>query len=250
MKTTMKPTTLLTSTLLAFGLTHGVAHAVDIPVTQDVMTSSFFQGTNTVRGYATENNRPVMRVSTDGAFGNAGAETIYLSFAHDFAAYTSPVVATLTLQSTEGGFGADASAATPFVVSAHGVDANPLTSITDDTNPTGTVSWLAFYNNQILPADNAAWTSENGFGTVTFDVSALVNSWISGGNSIHTIALTGKNDTSGNSFLHGFLNNDNGGTSMGYTFLSISAVPEPDTYALMLAGLVGIGLQARRQRKQ
>lgn len=237
--------------LLAMGLLQANAHAnVIIPVDEDVMTSSFFQGANTVRGYAAETTRPVMRVSTDGAFGVAGAETIYLSFDHDFSSFTGPVQAMLTLQSTEGGFGADASASAPYTVSAHGVNANPLSSIIDDTNPSGTVSWLDFYNNHILAADSAALTTVNSFGAVTFDVSALVNSWISGSNNIQIIALTGKNDTSGNDFLHGFLNNDNGGTAMGYTFLSVSAVPEPQAYILLLAGLGLMGMRLYRQQRR
>ncbi len=228
------------------------ALAVDIDVEQDVMTSSFFQGGNTVRGYAEESTRPVLRVSTDGAFGNAGAETTYLSFNYDFSSFTGPVVATLTMQSTDGGFGSSGAAtpspATPFLVSAHGVDADPLASITDDTNPGGSIDWLTFYNDHILAADSAASTSITGYGTVTFDVSALVNSWIDGSNDIHAIALTGKNDTSGNPFLHGFLNNDNGGTAMGYTFLTVTAVPEPETWAMLLAGLGLTGWMARRKR--
>lgn len=224
------------------------ALAVDIAVDQDVMTSVFFTGTDLVRGYSVETNRPVMRVSNHNTNGTNGAETIYLTFNYDFSTFTSPVVATLTMQSTEGGFGADASAGNPFTVSAHGVDADPLTSITDNTNPGGTVSWINFYNNHILAADSAAHTAIEGFGTVTFNVSALVNSWIDGSNTVHAIALTGKNDTSGNDFLHGFLNNDNGGVAMGYTYLTVTAVPEPETYAMLLAGLGLTGWMVRRKR--
>lgn len=231
---------------LATALPLSMAQAATvIPVDEDVMTSSFFQGTNTVRGYAAD-DRPTMRVSTDMPFASPGAETIYLSFDYDFSSFSGPVVATLTMQSAEGGFGYDASTGTPFTVSAHGVDANPLASITDDTNPGGTISWLDFYNNNILAADSTANTAIDSFGTVNFDVSALVNSWISGGNTIHTIALTGKNDASGIDFLHGFLDNDAGGTVMGYTYLTVSAVPEPETYAMLLAGLGALSLRLRR----
>ncbi|MBQ1764805.1 MAG: PEP-CTERM sorting domain-containing protein [Aquincola sp.] len=34
------------------------------------------------------------------------------------------------------------------------------------------------------------------------------------------------------------------------TALNVAAVPEPETYALMLAGLAGVGLAARRRRAQ
>ncbi len=238
-------------TLVALAASLGLAqsaHAVDIAVDQDVMTSVFFTGTDLVRGYAEDANRPVMRVSNHNTNGMTGAETIYLTFDYDFSTFTGPVVATLTMQSAEGGFCGDAGPGNPFTVSAHGVDLDPLASITDDTNPGGTVSWLNFYNNNILAADTAAYTSIDGYGTVTFDVSALVNSWVDGSNAIHAIAFTGKNDTSGNQFLHGFLNNDNGGTAMGYTFLTVTAVPEPETYAMLLAGLGMTGWMVRRRK--
>lgn len=238
MNTFRLPALALTLVSLSFS-----AHAEVIAPSETVMTSAFFIGANTVRGYAAD-NRPVLRVSTAQPFGLTGAETIYLTFGADFSAYSGPVTATLTLQSVAGGQGADASAERPFTVSAHGVSANPLTTIIDDTNPAGTVSWLSFYNNNILAADAAARTTVTGFGAVSFDVSALVNSWISGASSVQAIALTGKNDSSGLEFLHGFLNNAN---APGSTFLTVTAVPEPGTYALMGLGLFAVGAAARRK---
>lgn len=242
------------STALAAGLALGpsapaVAVAV-IPVTEDVMTSSFFQGANKVRGYAAESNRPVLRVSSENPFGTPGAETIYLFFDHDFSAYATPVVATLTLQSTAGGFGGDAGPGHPFLVSAHGVDADPLASIIDDTNPAGTTDWLSFHQDHILAADAAARTAISGFGPVDFDVSGIVNDWATGTNPHRFIALTGKNDVSGNDFLHGFLNENNGGIAMGHTFLTVTPVPEPGTYAMLLAGLGVLGVYVRRSRRR
>lgn len=240
---------LIITTSIALGLAMpGVAAATTIDVTEDVMTSSFFQGTNTVRGYAAESNRPVMRVSTDDAFGLTGAETIYLNFEDDFSSYTTPFTATLTMQSVDGGFNANADNTNPFLVSTHAVNANPFTSITDDTNPTGTISWLDFYNNNILAADAAGSSMINGFGAVTFDVTSIVRSWADGSNTNQFIALTGKNDTSGLDFLHGFQNNNNGGTALGTTFLTISAVPEPETYGMLLAGITIIGAIGRRRK--
>ncbi|AOF81637.1 PEP-CTERM -sorting domain protein [Methyloversatilis sp. RAC08] len=230
--------------MLGVLLTAAPAHAVTIDVTEDVMTSSFFQGANAVRGYAGD-NRPVFRVSTGNPFGTVGAETIYLAFDYDFSSFTGPVSAVLTVQATNGGFGADASADSPFTVSAHGLAANPLTAITDDTNPGGSVSWLNFYNQSILPADLAARSVVTGSGAVTFDVSALVNGWVSGSNAVQVVALTGLNDNSGNEFLHGFLNNTE---APGSVFLTVSAVPEPQTYAMLLAGLGLLGVARRAQR--
>ena len=208
-----------------------------------VMTSSFFQGANTVRGYAGD-NRPVFRVSTDQPFESPGAETIYLTFDDIFSTFSGPVKAVLTMQSVSGGFDADASAANPFTVSAHEVNANPLTSIIDDTNPAGTISWVNFYSDNILAADSAAHTVVNGFGTYNFDVSAAVNNWITGANTHHALALTGKNDLSGQDFLHGFSNSTE---VPGATFLTISPVPEPGEWAMLLAGLGLLGYKLRRR---
>src|SRR5690606_13936716 len=127
----------------------GAVSAAIAPV-EDVMASSFFQGTDTVRGYAGD-ARLTFRVSTNNPFGTTGAETIYLTFdSADFAGYTTPVSqALLTLTSVAGGFNADASSGSPFTVSAHAVSVDPLVNITDDTNPSGTINWLDFYHNNI-----------------------------------------------------------------------------------------------------
>lgn len=218
------------------------SQALVIDPDEDVMTSAFFTGTNLVRGYAGD-NRPTLRTSTDGAFGLAGAETIYIDFAsYDFSSLSGPYTATLTLESISGGFGADAGPGNPFTVSAHGVAANPFTTIADDTNPGGTLSWLTFYQTLIQPADPAAQTAIAGFGTVTIDVTAIVNAWIAGVNTNEQLALTGLEDLSGSDFLHGFKNNTE---APGSTYLTLTAVPEPGTATLMLLGL---GLLGSRKR--
>lgn len=211
---------------------------------EDVMTSGFFQGTNTVRGYAGD-IRPTFRVSNDGPFDTLGAETIYLDFdPTGFSNFTDPVAsAVLTVTSADGGFNANASAEAPFLVSAHGVTANPFSSIIDDTNPDGSLDWLTFFNSNILPADPASSTLINSFGAITFDVTSLVNSWIAGDNSNFSIALTGKNDTSENDFLHGFSNNTE---APGSSFLTVTAVPEPSTALLSILGLT-IAMGRRRR---
>lgn len=229
--------------LIALFATAPLQADVVIPVQEDVMASSFFQGSNTIRGYAGD-NRPVFRVSTNDPFGTVGAETIYLTFdPAQFSGLTGPVSATLTLQSVDGGFGANADSANPFIVSAHAVASNPLTTIIDDTNPGGTKSWISYYNDDILPADPAASTAVDGFGAVTFDVSAVVNDWLSGANTVFALALTGKNDTSGGEFLHGFSNNTE---VPGATFLTVTAVPEPSALAIGLFALV-VGVSSRRR---
>lgn len=229
---------------MAISMSSAVA-STTYAVDEDVMTSSFFQGTNKVRGYAGE-GRNVFRVSTNNPFGTSGGETIYLDFGGaDFSAFSGSVQAELTVQSASGGFNGDASAGNPFTVSAHAVNANPIASITDDTNPSGAINWLDFYSNNIEAADAAAITSVGSFGTTTFDVSAIVNDWISGSNTIQSLALTGLNDVSGNDFLHGFLNNSE---NLGSSYLTVSAVPIPGAVWLMGSGLVGFMGMARRRK--
>ncbi|MEM7402392.1 MAG: hypothetical protein AAF304_10635 [Pseudomonadota bacterium] len=213
--------------------------AVTITPNEDVMTSGFFFGPDFVRGYNGD-NRSVLRVSNTNPFGTTAAETVYLTFdANDFASFTGPVTANLSVESVSGGFGADAGPGNPFTVSAHAVNADPLTSITDDTNPAGPISWNDFFDNNILAADSAAISLVDAFEAITFDVSSIVNGWIEGSNSIFAIALTGKNETSDNDFLHGFLNNTE---NPGSTFLTVTAVPIPAAiwmFASVLIGMMG-----------
>ncbi len=232
--------TISAAVLSVVAVSQGVCAATIINPVEDVMTSGFFQGSNTVRGYAGD-SRNVHRVSTDGAFGVTGPETIYVTFdSASFSSLLAPVPqALLYVESASGGFGADAGASNPFTVSAHAVSPDPLVNITDDTNAGGTIEWLTYYNNNILPADAAGITVVDGFGTVTFDVTSVVNDWIAGSNTVFAIALTGKNDTSGNAFLHGFLNNTE---NAGSTYLSL--VPGPASFGL---GACGLMLIARRQ---
>ncbi len=208
-----------------------IAGSVTIEPTEDVMTSGFFQGDNLVRGYSGD-NRPVHRVSTNEPFGTGGAETIYMTFDFDASQFSGPVPAAfLSVESISGGFGADAGPGSPFTVSAHAVSVDPIESITDDTNPGGTIDWLTFFNDNIEQADPAALTVIDDFGTFTFDVTQIVNDWIAGSNTAFAIALTGKNDTSGGEFLHGFVNNTE---TPGSTFLQI--VPEPSSLLLVVLG--------------
>lgn len=229
----MKITTLSILGILAVAVTAPAATIV--APTEDVMTSAFFFGPNFVRGYAGD-DRPTFRVSSDNAFGT-GPETVYIGFdPSDFAAYGAPVAsAVLSMQSVDGGFGANAGPADPFLVSAHAVDADPFTSITDNTNPGGLIAWDDFFASNIEAADAAAATVINGFGAVEFDVTALVNDWIGGTNSVFAIAVTAKNDpqtgNGGSGYLHGFLNNTE---VPGSTFLTVNAVPEPTS---LLIGL-------------
>ncbi|MEM9446139.1 MAG: PEP-CTERM sorting domain-containing protein [Verrucomicrobiota bacterium] len=243
----LKTFTLSFSLLVLGFMPNAVQAVITLSPDEDVMTSGFFQGNDRVRGFQGD-NRAVHRVSTDTPFGVSGAETIYISFDNIFdpATFSSPIQnATLTLESVPGGFFADASAGNPFLVSAHGVDLDPLASIIDNTNPGGIVDWLTYFNTNILDADPTALTSVDSFGTIEFDVTSLVNDWISGSNTQYFIALTGKNDTSGNDFLHGFSNNTE---APGSTELAIT-IPEPSTVILLtVGGLCLAGMSYRRSK--
>ena len=137
--------------LVASLATSTAGHATTIPVVEDVMTSAFFSGTDRVRGYAGD-NRTVHRVSSDVAFG-VGPETVYLTFdSIEVAALGGSIPkAILSVESASGGFGGDATPSNPFAMSAHAVSANPLLAITDDSNPSGPIDWLDFFNDNILP---------------------------------------------------------------------------------------------------
>jgi len=154
-KSTLTAALLLSSTLFA---SSQVAAATIEPI-EDVMTSSFFFSPNHLRGYDGE-GRSTFRVSTNNPFGTTGAETVYLSFdSNAFSGFSAGSSATLTMQSVAGGFGADAGAGNPFTVSAHAVTADPISSIIDDTNLSGSMSFLDFYTNEIETADAAAQTT-------------------------------------------------------------------------------------------
>lgn len=209
------------------------AAALQINIQEDVMTSSFYSGDNRVRGYATD-DRNVHRVSKYGSY----IETMYITFnANDFASLKKVNNATLTITSADGGFGANASKEKPFIVSAHAVDSNPLTSIKDDTNPTGNINWKDFYNNNILQANNESLVTVDSFGKININVSSIVNSWIDGSNNVFALAITGKNHNLGTSILHGFLNNSE---NPGATYLTVQEVPVPAAAWLFASALVGI----------
>ncbi|MEM9410133.1 MAG: hypothetical protein AAGA30_03405 [Planctomycetota bacterium] len=199
------------------------AQELVIPPAEDVMTSAFFTGDDRVRGYLGD-GRAIHRVSSDNAFGT-GPETVYIQFDQlDFIDLTPPVdSATLTLTSTDGQFGANAGPGNPFLVSAHGMDEDPLLSITDNTNPSGPIGWFDFFSNNILESNKESLTAIEEFGPVTFDVTTLVNDWLTGMNANYSIAVTAKNDpqtaNGGSGFLHGFVNNTE---APGSTFLTIT----------------------------
>lgn len=76
----------------------------------------------------------------------------------------------------------------------------------------------------------------SGFGTASFDVNK---------NSIYTVSAYISPDL----FTSGTVleNSSNSLLTLGFSNVAVAAVPEPETYAMLLAGLVLVGFSARRQ---
>ena len=224
------------------------AQQTTIPVSEDVMTSAFFQGDNRVRGYANETPlRDAHRVASNLAFGS-GPETVYMTFDYDFpGSFDAPVAnATLHVTSVLGGFDAEGSADNPFQMAVSAVAENPLTAITDDSNPNGTIAWDDFFADSILEPNPNAITTVTGVGELQFDVTSLVNQWIDESNSIYAVALHGKADSlSDGNVLHGIANNS--ATAEVSHFLTVS-IPEPNsTYLGLVASIAGLAIIRSRR---
>ena len=101
----------------------------------------------------------------------------------------------------------------------------------------GPIDWLGFFDNNVQVADPAALTVIDGFEAFEFDVTSLLEDWLSGSNSVFALAITVKNDSAGTDFLHGFLSNSE---NPGSNFLTVQQVPEPSSVLLLLC--VGIGV--------
>ncbi|MDA7643022.1 PEP-CTERM sorting domain-containing protein [Akkermansiaceae bacterium] len=206
-----------------------------------VMTSGFFQGVDQVRGYDGD-SRLILRVSSPEPFGLGQPEGIYFDFiSFDPTSFRNPVSsAAFSVTSVSGGFNADADLENPFLVSAHGLSANPLLAIADDTNPDGMMSAVEFESTHILNVVSSV--SVDSFGLVTFDVTDLIDQK----NSNYFIALTGREDGSGSDFLHGFSNNSE---VPGATFLRVVQIPEPSALFLLTIGSLALLWHRRRGMK-
>jgi hypothetical protein len=212
---------------------------------RDYMTSGFFSMDPAVRG--DNDGRAVNRVSSIQPFG-VFQENTYLEFNdNDWSAFGGPVdSAIFRIEVVSGGFGADSDSETPFDISVHSVTQDPWTTI-DPSLFTGVGSYQDFVNNELTSGSVVSTTTVAGNGVYEWDITALVNDWITNGdaNFAQTIALSGILDTSGGTFLQGLVNSTNPGLTGAETLGQIVIVPAP-------AGMISFaafGIIATRRRR-
>jgi len=88
---------------------------------------------------------------------------------------------------------------------------------------------------------------------LTYD-SGLLSAWDHSGNRLDSTTLNGATGTFDANFSLSYANNkvfvvsQSGGTWNGYDVGITAAVPEPESYALMLAGLCAVSMIARRRK--
>lgn len=243
---------LLSMPALLVACVHPSSAAAEVVIapTEDVFTSGFFfpPGTpNAVQGFDSDVPlRNLLRVSSPAPFGIQNPEVIYLQFnPASFSSLGGSIrSARLTMTSVDGGFSANASATMPFLVSAHGVNSDPLSIILDDDNAGGFLTSFEYFQTQILAAPLQSRTVIDAIDqTFEFDVTSIVNSWLDGSNPNFYLAMTGSNDLSGTDFLHGFSNNS---FTPGSTFLTVTAIPEPSGLGGLLVATSIIWARRRR----
>lgn len=221
----------------------GVAHAdVTFHVSEDYMTSGFFQSAPFVRGQEAESSRAVNRVTSGSIFGLVG-ENAYFNFDFDASQFDGPVTgARFVVETALGGFGADPTDENRASVSVHSVSANPLDAI----DLTSAASWQQFRADELTSASVVDTVDVGDVGIYEWDVTGLVNAWIAGGDSqyAYTIA-TSSIHHEGDDFFLGFVNSSAVGEEGAPLTARLVIVPAPGMGALLLS----CGVVAGRRRR-
>ena len=110
-------------------------------------------------------------------------------------------------------------------------------SLTSTNDASGS---LTFVNNSKFSLSLDSWVlSKVGFGTIAADA----------GSTFADISYTGLSAGSYSLAIHGTLKKGFKGNTYGGNFVTqLSPVPEPETYALLLAGLGAVGFVVRRRQ--
>lgn len=224
------------------------AATLTIPATQAGFSSGFFFGAPALRGNESSSGVGVLGVSafpygpSSAATGLAPEVTF---FGFDPAAFTSLAVAdviSVRLEATTvlREFMLPVPAAdNPVGIAARGVTQDPFTFITTGAQRN------VFYNTHLQPPGALSSTTITGAGDYAWDVTSLVQSWLSTPGALTTIALTG--DPNGD-FLHGFRNPRALDPPPGIpTRLVIETIPEPG--AAVLSAMAMILFSSRRKRR-
>lgn len=177
-------------------LTLQSAHAtVTLAVSRDEMSSGFLFGSPSLRGGGEASSRNLNAVSAPLPFGVRGERT-YLSFStFTPSSFSGPIAqATLRLETLERGFGlAPPSEDEPFQVSIHALSQGPREI--DAMATEGEQSLGYFEENHY--GEVIATQALNGFGIAEWDLTSLVNAWISEANTVFALAITGSDAVNG-----------------------------------------------------
>lgn len=118
-------------------------------------------------------------------------------------------------------------------------------TLTGNVNSLTSFSWN-FTAGDYMPFDDTAWFSLNGGGQTYLSSVGAVGDYGNSGNNTYTFAtpFTG-------SIQFGIANTMDSALNSQVTIsnLQVAAVPEPESYALMLAGLGMMGVVARRRKQ-